>query len=110
MLVTLKLLDSHLDMFCQETAFDRAVYIDKIFVTNDTEGSITLYPGEPFLQLLFHDGEGKNCACSREKFLARTITTDIVHAVAGYNNQNPLDTCRHATDTLVSNTTFAFSS
>ena len=110
MLVTLKLLDSHLDMFCQETAFDRAVYIDKIFVTNDTEGSVTLYPGKPFLQLLFHDGEGKNCACSREKFLARTITTDIVHAVAGYNNQNPLDTCRHATDTLVSNTTFAFSS
>ena len=86
------------------------MYIDKIFITNDTESNITLHPGEPFLQLLFHDGEGTHCACSREKFLARTITTDIVHAVAGYNNQQPSDACRQTTDTLVSNTTFAFSS
>ena len=110
MLVTLRVLDSHLDMYCQETAFDRAMYIDKIFITNDTDNDITLHPGEPFLQFLFHNGEGKHCACSREKFLARTITTNIVHAVSGYNKQHPLDAYRQTADALVSNTTFAFSS
>ena len=110
MMITLKLLYKELNMFCQETTFNRAMYIDKIFVTNDTGNDITLHPGKPFLQLLFHDGEGVHCACSREKFLARPITTDIVRAVAAYDDHSPLDGYRRTTDTLVTNTAYAFSS
>ena len=96
-------------MFPQDTAFDRATYVDTLFITNDAIMPVILDAGEPVLQILAHDGNGVHCSCISENFLARAITSDLVHAVAGYDQEQPLDKYRYATDTLVSNTGFAFS-